>query len=121
MVVERKASPEVLQMMAVKVKPAWLKPAWVMAVLKRLLEAELCPRRAEELVQLSQKAAVPLMAAQPHLLEAARPTRVWGLEMTAEMVMAARVMSERTAAGRVVTDRVEERAEKLASLLEGIG
>ncbi len=88
------------------------------------------------------------MAAQPLLLEAVRPTRVWGPEMTAEMVMAARVtpwleaarltrewgpemtaemvtaarmMPERTAAGRVVADRVEERAEKLASLLEGIG
>jgi hypothetical protein len=54
-------------------------------------------------------------------LEAARLTREWGPEMTAEMVTAARMMSERTAAGKVVADRVEERAEKLASLLEGIG
>ncbi len=54
-------------------------------------------------------------------LKAARLTREWGPEMTAEMVMATRMMSERTAAGRVVADRVEERAEKLVSLLEGIG
>jgi hypothetical protein len=132
-VAEREASREVLQMVAVKVKLAR-----AMAVLKRYVKAVLRLWRAEEFVQFSQKAAVPLMAARPPLLEAARPTRVWGpaqvrtlalmrapslmqawawkrmaKEMTAEMVTAARVTSERTAAGRMVTDGVEERAESV--------
>jgi hypothetical protein len=104
------------------------------------VKAVLRLRKAEEFVQFSQKAAKPLMVAQPLLLEAAQPTRVWGpaqaqtlararalaltlawawaakrmaKETKAERMTAERVTAERTAAGRVVADGVEERAESV--------